>query len=185
MFAPGPNTPDRGIFSRPFIFGVILLLLFLTATTEVGPAPQRQSSSLTLRGNQSSAEDQLRDEIVYKLSVANAQLEKENRLMRIHLLELRKIARECKGANFTTDLQRAYRLSDLKHLRGPSGRHHRRGDASGQEQVHHQGQPAPSVDQASGAGSDQPATNDEAGGTEQAIHNRLLLIGSPFEKHRL
>jgi hypothetical protein len=187
---PGNNVQDRGVFTRPFIFGLILLLLFLTATTEMGPPPQRPSS-VTLTGSQSHQDDELKDEVHSRhcmhhhlgshltnvLVAAGVQAQRrkrtirgsgpgvggqpvivsltlraaaqhENRKMRLHLLDLRKIVKECKGANFTTDLQRAYKLSDLKHLRGPSGKLHPHDSAAlqraaGEQQQQQHQQPPP------------------------------------------
>jgi hypothetical protein len=61
MFVAGNTAQDRGVFTRPFVFGLILLLLFLTATTEMGPPPARQNS-VTLTGSQSNLESDIKDE---------------------------------------------------------------------------------------------------------------------------
>jgi hypothetical protein len=70
-------------------------------------------------------------------------VQKENRIMRLHMLDMRKVLRDCKGANFTTDLQRAYppehvRLSDVKQLRGTRSRHHHRREGAADQQLTHQ-----------------------------------------------
>lgn len=96
MFASGPQNAERGL-SRPFVLGLILLLLFLTAQTEWS-ATNRTSQHKTVTALPADKlKEEVREKIITDLSISNEKLENENKAIRQQLLHLKRLYRACRG----------------------------------------------------------------------------------------
>ncbi|GIL42843.1 hypothetical protein Vafri_698 [Volvox africanus] len=97
MWAAQP-APDRGI-SPSFIIGLVLLLFIMTADmSSWGSNSSSSSQQVRLGQQQAQAQAQeVRDKLMYELTLSNERLEKENRQLHLQLLVLRRLLRSCRG----------------------------------------------------------------------------------------
>lgn len=90
---------NQGV-SRPFIVGLVLLLLFLSFHTDLGGGTSSSNSSSSRREmKQVVAQDQIKEgvkeKILLELSVVNEKLETENRRLKQYVLDMRRAMRGC------------------------------------------------------------------------------------------
>lgn len=123
MFVPGPPNAERGL-SKPFVIGLILLLLFLTAQTEWSATnrttPQKTITTLPAE----KLKEEVREKIVYDLSVSNEKLESENKELRQQLFHIKRLYRACRGKN-ATDL---VGLDTTKEAAAAASKHSQEGE---------------------------------------------------------
>eukprot|EP01026_Neomeris_dumetosa_P034229 TRINITY_DN2752_c0_g1_i1.p3 TRINITY_DN2752_c0_g1~~TRINITY_DN2752_c0_g1_i1.p3 ORF type:complete len:186 (-),score=21.97 TRINITY_DN2752_c0_g1_i1:409-966(-) len=97
MFVPAANTA-QGNLSRPFILGVLLLLLLLSTQSEWAASQRRHNQNLIQVGQdigETQRKRQVKDDILLELSVLNENLEKENKRLKTIALELDRALRLC------------------------------------------------------------------------------------------
>eukprot|EP01023_Acetabularia_acetabulum_P019103 TRINITY_DN1967_c0_g1_i2.p1 TRINITY_DN1967_c0_g1~~TRINITY_DN1967_c0_g1_i2.p1 ORF type:complete len:174 (-),score=20.03 TRINITY_DN1967_c0_g1_i2:445-966(-) len=97
MFMPAGNAVQSNL-SRPFILGVLLLLLFLSTQSEWAANQRRHNQKLIQVGQdagETARKRQVKDDILLELSVLNENLEKENKRLLTVALELNRALRLC------------------------------------------------------------------------------------------
>ncbi|GMH41604.1 hypothetical protein BSKO_09514 [Bryopsis sp. KO-2023] len=107
------NIGERGV-SRPFVVGLVLLLLFLSTTQDWNNTTRRPRSEL--KGFVPSRElaKEVRETLMRNLTIENAELEQENQSLRDEILHLHRAFRaEQRGKNGTAILE-AVGISLLK-----------------------------------------------------------------------
>eukprot|EP01025_Chloroclados_australasicus_P018829 TRINITY_DN20029_c0_g1_i6.p1 TRINITY_DN20029_c0_g1~~TRINITY_DN20029_c0_g1_i6.p1 ORF type:complete len:169 (+),score=19.88 TRINITY_DN20029_c0_g1_i6:279-785(+) len=90
MFMPAANTA-QGNLSRPFILGVLLLLLLISTQSEWAATQKRHNQNLIQVGQEmgeTQRQRQVKDDILLELSILNQNLEKENKQLYTIALEL-------------------------------------------------------------------------------------------------
>mmetsp|Transcript_7797 Transcript_7797/g.22199 ORF Transcript_7797/g.22199 Transcript_7797/m.22199 type:complete len:196 (+) Transcript_7797:352-939(+) len=117
---PGPNGPN-GV-SRPFLLGLLLLILFLSTQTDWSPAARRQRMDIRHGVGTSLLQKQetTREKLLYELTNSNEKLEKENMRLRQRIMHLNHVLRSCPlCANSTENLPfQPFLESELQPLPG-------------------------------------------------------------------
>lgn len=133
------RSDERG---RPWLVGLVVLLLFLTLT-DIGSNNQttRPAGQTLAAAPADRLRDDVRDKLLYEMSLANEKLEKENRALLTQALMLRSLLRQCRGrqngsssiagavGNVFLDKQidqdlAAAQDSKLRHRPGPAAQQH-------------------------------------------------------------
>lgn len=93
----------QGGATRPFMVGMLLLLLFLSTQTDWNPTARRQRMEVRagMARNPAATQDSIRDKLLFDMLTSNEKLEKENRALRYRILLLNKTMRGCGGCNHT------------------------------------------------------------------------------------
>mmetsp|Transcript_13924 Transcript_13924/g.26725 ORF Transcript_13924/g.26725 Transcript_13924/m.26725 type:complete len:176 (+) Transcript_13924:161-688(+) len=93
----GLNSPDNPS-SRPFMLGLVLLIIFLSLQTDFSlRRPGHPGGRGSLRDNPVQHREVVKEKIILDLSVSNEKLEAENQRLRIDLYALQRQVRECRG----------------------------------------------------------------------------------------
>ncbi|CAL5222692.1 g5093 [Coccomyxa viridis] len=117
---PGSNP---GI-SRPFIVGLVMLLLFLSMQTEWTPGNARQSAGKSISSpsgttpSAAEARESMKEKVILDLSLNNERLERENARLKQHVLDLRRAARACGCDLNTTEADAAAAYPELGEVLG-------------------------------------------------------------------
>lgn len=97
---PGNN---QGI-SRPFVVGLILLLLFLSLqTTDWSPQTARRSDTKPVL-SAAQLREGVKEKLLLELSVVNDKLEAENKRLKQYILDVRRTLRNC-GCEYNATTQ--------------------------------------------------------------------------------
>eukprot|EP01024_Parvocaulis_polyphysoides_P062419 TRINITY_DN7134_c0_g4_i2.p2 TRINITY_DN7134_c0_g4~~TRINITY_DN7134_c0_g4_i2.p2 ORF type:complete len:185 (+),score=26.06 TRINITY_DN7134_c0_g4_i2:1234-1788(+) len=118
MFMPAGNTAQSNL-SRPFILGVLLLLLFLSTQSEWAANQRRHNQKLIQVGQdvgETARKRQVKDDILLELSVLNENMEKENKRLLTVALELNRALRNCGMAENATAIMSQL---DVPYLSSP------------------------------------------------------------------
>ncbi|KAG2499981.1 hypothetical protein HYH03_002264 [Edaphochlamys debaryana] len=96
------RQPDRGL-SPSFIIGLVLLLFILTGDFgSFGGSSNNQSGQQVRLGQTPQVQAQeVREKLLYEMTLANERLEKENRHLQQQVMLLRRLYRACRGGNST------------------------------------------------------------------------------------
>ncbi|KAG2442657.1 hypothetical protein HXX76_002741 [Chlamydomonas incerta] len=92
------QPPDRGGFSPSFILGLVLIMFLLTADMSAwGNGNNGNPQQLRLGQQAQQQAQEVREKLLYELTLSNERLEKENRHLHQQLLVLRRLLRTCRG----------------------------------------------------------------------------------------